>query len=195
MMKRVCVFCGSKPGSRPEFVTVAQQVGRLLADRGLGLVYGGGKTGLMGAVAQATLAAGGEVIGVIPTALVERELAFREATELYEVGSMHERKAMMADFADGFISLPGGFGTFEEFFEVLTWAQLGYHQKPVSLLNVSGYYDPLLTFFDHVIASGFAEQPYRDMILVDTDPGQLLDSMDHYQAPATTRWVKREEEL
>ena len=164
---RLCVFCGSSPGNKPEYLAAAQQLGTALAKAGIGLVYGGAQVGLMGAVADAALAAGGDVIGVIPRHLVERELAHEGLTTLHEVGSMHERKAMMADLSDGFIALPGGVGTFEELFEVWTWGQLGHHQKPCALFNAAGYYDQLIAFLDHALTEGFMRQPYRDMLIVE----------------------------
>ena len=172
---RLCVFCGSSPGNKPEYLAAAQQLGTALAKAGIGLVYGGAQVGLMGAVADAALAAGGDVIGVIPRHLVERELAHAGLTTLHEVGSMHERKAMMADLSDGFIALPGGVGTFEELFEVWTWGQLGHHQKPCALFNAAGYYDQLIAFLDHALTEGFMRQPYRDMLIVENQVDSLLD--------------------
>lgn len=190
---RLCVFCGSSPGNKPEYLAAAQQLGTALAKAGIGLVYGGAQVGLMGAVADAALAAGGEVIGVIPRHLVERELAHEGLTTLHEVGSMHERKAMMADLSDGFIALPGGVGTFEELFEVWTWGQLGHHQKPCALLNAAGYYDQLIAFLDHALTEGFMRQPYRDMLIVDTEANALLDKVRTYAPPSVSKWVKAEE--
>ncbi|MEL0169453.1 MAG: TIGR00730 family Rossman fold protein [Pseudomonadaceae bacterium] len=190
---RLCVFCGSSPGNKPEYLAAAQQLGTALAKAGIGLVYGGAQVGLMGAVADAALAAGGEVIGVIPRHLVERELAHEGLTTLHEVGSMHERKAMMADLSDGFIALPGGVGTFEELFEVWTWGQLGHHQKPCALFNAAGYYDQLIAFLDHALAEGFMRQPYRDMLIVDTEAAALLDKVRSYAPPSVSKWVKSEE--
>ncbi|WP_341706863.1 TIGR00730 family Rossman fold protein [Halopseudomonas sp.] len=190
---RLCVFCGSSPGNKPEYLAAAQQLGTALAKAGIGLVYGGAQVGLMGAVADAALAAGGEVIGVIPRHLVERELAHEGLTTLHEVSSMHERKAMMADLSDGFIALPGGVGTFEELFEVWTWGQLGHHQKPCALLNAAGYYDQLIAFLDHALTEGFMRQPYRDMLIVDTEANALLDKVRAYAPPSVSKWVKAEE--
>lgn len=190
---RLCVFCGSSPGNKPEYLAAAQQLGTALAKADIGLVYGGAQVGLMGAVADAALAAGGEVIGVIPRHLVERELAHEGLTTLHEVGSMHERKAMMADLSDGFIALPGGVGTFEELFEVWTWGQLGHHQKPCALLNAAGYYDQLIAFLDHALTEGFMRQPYRDMLIVDTEANALLDKVRGYAPPSVSKWVKAEE--
>lgn len=182
-MKRVCIFCGANAGSRPAFVAAAQEMGATLARRGQGVVYGGGNVGLMGAVADAALATGGEVIGVIPRTLVERELAHEGISALHVVGSMHERKALMADLSDGFIAMPGGFGTLDEFFEVLTWAQLGLHGKPCGLLNVDGYFDHLLRFLDRAVADGLLQPNNRAMFLVESSPVALLDTMQ----PATRK--------
>lgn len=190
-MKRICVFCGSSRGDNPAFVDAAKDMGRSLADRGVGLVYGGGNVGLMGAVADAVLNAGGEVIGVIPEALEEKELAHRGVTELRVVRSMHERKAMMADLADGFVALPGGFGTFEEFCEILTWAQLGIHRKPAGILNVAGYYDPLLAMFDQAVESRLLSRANRDLVLCHTSPEQLLDLMAAFEPGDSEKWLDR----
>ncbi|MEH6567005.1 MAG: TIGR00730 family Rossman fold protein [Halopseudomonas sp.] len=190
---RICVFCGSSAGNQPQYLQAAVELGTALADAGIGLVYGGAQVGLMGAVADAALAAGGEVIGVIPRHLVERELAHDGLTQLIEVSSMHERKARMADLADGFIALPGGVGTFEELFEVWTWGQLGHHQKPCALYNAAGYYDKLIAFLDHALAEGFMKQPYRDMLIVAADIPSLLHQVHSYQAPKVAKWVKADE--
>ena len=181
-MKSVCVFTGSSAGIRPEYREAARDLGRLLAQRGIGIVYGGAHVGLMGAVADAALDAGGSVIGVIPQALVAKEIAHTGLTELRVVASMHERKAMMADLADAFVTLPGGLGTLEEFFEVLTWAQLGLHGKPCGLLNVCGYFDGLLTFTDHAAAEGFVRREHREMVFVADSPVVLLDRLARAQA-------------
>jgi uncharacterized protein (TIGR00730 family) len=188
-MKRICVFAGSSPGLQPDYRTVAQELGRALAARELGLVYGGARVGLMGAVADAVLASQGNVTGVIPTSLVAREVAHRGLTDLRIVASMHERKAMMADLADGFIAVPGGWGTIEEFFEILTWGQLGMHHKPCGLLNVQGYFDRLLSFVDYSIDEGFVRREYRSMISVASSPGALLDLMDAYEPPLVEKWL------
>jgi hypothetical protein len=169
--------------------------GQALAGRGLGLVYGGGCVGLMGAVADATLNAGGSVIGVMPQALVDKELAHRGLTELHVVKSMHERKMLMADLADGFITLPGGFGTMDEFCEIITWLQLGFHRKPVAVLNVNGYFDGLLTFFNHTVEEGFVKQAHREAILVETRPTVLLDKMIGWQPTFEAKWVPAKDEL
>ena len=192
-MKRVCVFCGSNVGARPVYADAARAVGGALARRGCGLVYGGGCIGLMGIVADAVLAHGGEVIGVIPEALVAKELAHRGLTELRVVGSMHERKASMADLADAFIALPGGYGSFEEFCEMLTWAQLGLHRKPCGLLNVDGYYDSLLALFDRAVTERFVRPVHRALVLEDRDPDRLLDRLAAYQAPTLEKWIDRDE--
>ena len=175
------------------YAEAARALGETLAERGLGLVYGGGNVGLMGVVADAALAAGAEVIGVIPRALVAREVAHQGLTELRVVGSMHERKALMSELADGFIALPGGIGTLEEWFETWTWAQLGLHTKPFGLLDVAGYYGQLLGFLDHVVAERFVHPDHRSMVLVDTDPGHLLDRMRAYIPPVVDKWIERKE--
>jgi uncharacterized protein (TIGR00730 family) len=188
-MRRVCVFCGSSTGSNPVYLEAARAMGRTLAGRGIGLVYGGGSTGLMGVVADAALEAGGEVVGVIPRALQLRELAHGGLTTLHVVGSMHERKARMAELSDGFVALPGGMGTLEEVSEMLTWAQLGLHAKPVGLLDVAGYYAPLTSFFDRAAAEGFIRREHRGLVLVGTDPGTLLDRFAAWAPPAIDRWI------
>jgi uncharacterized protein (TIGR00730 family) len=192
-MKRVCVFCGSSPGVRPEYRRAAEELGALLAGRGIGLVYGGAKVGIMGAVADAVLAGGGEAIGVIPTALVSKEVAHQGLTQLHVVHTMHERKALMADLSDGFVALPGGFGTFEEFCEVLTWSQLGFHPKPCGLLNVASYYAPLLALFDHGVSEGFIRPQHRALVLTETDPATLLERMDAFVPPSGDKWIGRDE--
>jgi hypothetical protein len=174
-MKRICVFAGSSSGSQTEYLAAAQELGRALARQQVGLVYGGARVGLMGGLADATLAAGGHVTGVIPAALVAKEVAHDGLSDLRVVESMHARKAVMADLAEGFIALPGGWGTLEEFFEVLTWAQLGLHQKPCGLLNVRGFFDGLLSFIDHSINERFVRRQNRSMVIVSTSPGALLE--------------------
>ena len=169
---------------------VAQSVGRLLAQRGIELVYGGGKTGLMGSVADACLAAGGRVIGVIPQLLVDKEVAHLGLTELRVVGSMHDRKALMADLSDAFVALPGGYGTWEEFFEVLTWSQLGIQQKACALLNIKGFYDPLIEMADKAVSDGFLKKGNREMLLVDDDPGRLLDRLGKYSPQVVEKWIE-----
>src|SRR5882672_5741786 len=182
-MKRICVFAGSNSGSQAEYLAAAQELGHVLAGREVGLIYGGARVGLMGALADAVLAARGHVTGVIPEALVAKEVAHDGLSDLRVVGSMHARKALMADLADGFIALPGGWGTLEEFFEVLTWAQLGLHRKPCGLLNVEGYFDRLLSFMDHMVDEGFLKREYGAMVPVSSSPGALLDMMAAYRAP------------
>ena len=192
-MRSVCVFCGSKPGNDPAYAAGARRLGRTLAEEGITLVYGGGRVGLMGVVADTILDADGEVTGVIPKALVEREIAHSGLTDLRVVGSMHERKALMSELSEGFIALPGGTGTLEEFFEVLTWAQLGEHEKPCGLLNLAGYYDPLVALFDHMVAKGFLSEGYRATVLVETEPEPLLDAFAHYSPPDAVKWIDKEE--
>jgi uncharacterized protein (TIGR00730 family) len=188
---RLCVFCGSSTGVRPEYLDAARSLGAALAKRGIGLVYGGASVGLMGAVADAALDAGGEVIGVIPTALWEKEIAHRDLTELRVVGSMHERKAQMAELSDGFVALPGGIGTLEELFEVWTWSQLGLHRKPVALLNVAGYYTPLLQFLDSAVTERFLRAEHRGMLVTAKDPETLLTRVGAYRPPGVTKWLDR----
>lgn len=193
-MKTLCVFCGSNTGRAPEFATAAQTLGRTLAERDITLVYGGGNIGLMGALADACLTAGGEAIGIIPQALMGKEVAgravdHRALTRMEIVDSMHARKARMAELADGFIALPGGFGTFEELCEILTWSQLGFHAKPVGLLNVAGFYDPLLALFDHAVAEKFMRPQNRDIALVESDIDRLLARMATYRAEPVSKWL------
>jgi uncharacterized protein (TIGR00730 family) len=176
-MRRICVFCGSSRGTDPRYVDAARALGFELASRGLGLVYGGASVGLMGALADAVLGEGGHVTGVLPSALAARELAHPSLQDLRIVSTMHERKAMMADLADAFIALPGGIGTLDETFEILTWAQLGMHAKPVGLLDVANYYGPLLTFLDHAVAHGFVRAEHRALFDVAGDPVALLDRL------------------
>jgi uncharacterized protein (TIGR00730 family) len=192
-MKRICVFCGSSSGFRSIYADIAQEMGRVLAQRGIGLVYGGGNVGLMGITADAVMQAGGKVIGVIPEALVERELAHNDVTELIVVRSMHERKAKMAELSDAFIAMPGGYGTFEEFCEIITWAQLGLHRKPCGILNISGYYDPLLVLFDHAVKEGFLKAANRSLVIQESDPVRLLDGLAKYNPPRTEKWIARDE--
>jgi uncharacterized protein (TIGR00730 family) len=190
-MKRVCVFAGSSAGTRDEYQDAARALGRTLAERGIGLVYGGARVGLMGIIADATLTAGGEAIGVIPAALVAREIAHEGLTDLRIVSSMHERKALMADLSDAFIAVPGGWGTLEEFFEVLTWAQLGLHRKPCGLMNVLGYFDGLLSFLEHAVREGFLRREYASTIAVGASPAALLDRLGSYAPPAVEKWIDR----
>lgn len=194
-MQRVCVYCGSGEGSDPAFAGAASAFGKLLAGRGLGLVYGGGRVGLMGVLADAVLAAGGEVVGVIPEALARKEVEHRGVTRLLVVANMHERKRAMADSADAFVALPGGVGTLEELFESFTWLQLGYHRKPVGVLNVNGYFDHLLAFLRHTVASRLLKQRQLDMLIVDTDPARLLDRLRAFEAPARDRWLEQRDQV
>jgi uncharacterized protein (TIGR00730 family) len=190
-MRRVCVFCGSYPGSSPVYAESAHELGMLLAQSGRGLVFGGGRVGLMGVVAQAVLRAGGEVIGVIPQALSGREIALLEVSELIVVETMHQRKAIMADRADGFIALPGGFGTCDELFEILTWAQLGIHNKPIGLLNTAGFFDPLLAWMDHMVTEGFLKEKYRRLVLVTETATDLLGEMERFKpGPVSEKWIR-----
>jgi uncharacterized protein (TIGR00730 family) len=183
-LKRITVYCGSRPGALPAYMQAAQELGRLIADGGKTLVYGGASIGLMGGVANAALAGGGEVIGVIPDALVSKEIAHGGLSDLRVVSDMHVRKRMMLDLGDAFIALPGGGGTMEEWFEVFTWAQIGLHQKPIGLLNVAGYYDKLLAFLDHIMDQGFAAESHRKLYVHATRAGDLLDLLEALAAPA-----------
>ena len=192
-MQSVCVFCGSSTGSNAAYTKAAHSLGTTLAEANIRLVFGGGHVGLMGEISNAAIAAGGDVIGVIPKFLVERELAHEGLSDLRIVGSMHERKALMSDLSEAFIALPGGTGTLEEFFEVLTWAQLGEHKKPYGLLNVAGYYDPLLTVFDRMVEAGFLSESNRAFLLVEGDAERLLQRFDHYEPPKTAKWLDRSE--
>ncbi len=191
-MKRVCVFTGSSPGAQRAYAAAAEQLGRTLAERGLELVYGGARVGLMGVLADAALAAGGRVVGVLPEALVSKEVAHPGLTELHVVASMHERKALMAERADAFVALPGGLGTLEELAEVLTWAQLGLHAKPCGLLDVAGYYAGLLAFLDHAVAERFVHEEHRALLVAGEAPGPLLDRLAAWRAPALEKWLDRE---
>jgi uncharacterized protein (TIGR00730 family) len=190
-MERVCVFCGSSPGARPEYEAATVELAHELVRRGLGLVYGGAHVGLMGALADAVLGAGGEAIGVIPGSLVDREIAHRGLADLRVVGSMHERKATMVDLADAFVALPGGSGTLDELFEAFTWAQLGLHRKPIGLLDVCEYWTPLLRFLDHAVDERFLRADHRDTLLVEREPAALLDRLDAYEPRAADKWIDR----
>lgn len=192
-MNSVCVFCGSSVGNDPAYAEVARRLGRTLAESNTILVYGGGHVGLMGVVADAALEIGGEVIGVMPKSLVDREIGHTGLTKLHVVHSMHERKALMSELSEGFIALPGGNGTLEEFFEVLTWAQLGEHDKPCGILNVAGYYDPLLKVFDRMVARAFLKEEHRNLVLVEEDPSALLDRFESYEPPKTVKWIEESE--
>ena len=190
---RICVFLGSNRGVHESYAADAEALAAALAGRGLGLVYGGGNVGLMGVLADAMLQRGADVVGVIPHGLMVKEVGHEGLTELHVVDSMHERKALMVELSDGFVAMPGGLGTFEEFFEVLTWAQLGIHRKPVGLLNVRGYFDPLLTFLDHAVEEGFVKPRHRALLLDDTDPAALLDRLRAYEPPDVEAWLTRRE--
>lgn len=191
-MKSICVFCGSHVGDHPAYAAATREVAERIADRGSTLVYGGGSVGLMGIIADTAVARGGRVIGVIPRTLWEREVGHRGITENRIVETMHERKAIMYDLADGFIALPGAVGTLDEFFETWTWAQLGMHAKPFGILNVAGYFDSLLGFLESVVRRGFMRRDYLDMVHVDTDAARLFDRMDAYQPPNIAKWVTRQ---
>jgi uncharacterized protein (TIGR00730 family) len=190
-VQRICVYTGSSPGGHPAYADAAAALGRTLAAQGLGLVYGGATVGCMGIVADAALAAGGEAIGVIPQALMDREIAHTGLSDLRVVGSMHERKALMADLADGFVALPGGMGTLEEIFEVYTWTQLGMQSKPLGLLDVRGYYGQLAAFLDHTVAERFVTPEHRAMLVVEQEPAALLDAFRAWRPPARSKWIDR----
>ncbi len=191
--QKLCVFCGSNLGISPVYRAATEQLASLLVQRGIDLVYGGGNIGLMGVLADAVLASGGKVTGVIPESLMAREVGHRGLTELRVVSSMHERKALMSDLSDAFIALPGGFGTFEEFCEVVTWSQLGIHEKPCGLLNINGYYDPLLRLFDNAVTEGFLHPDNRALVLDADDPELLLKKMAQFTPTRAAKWIGREE--
>ncbi len=191
--RRICVFCGSSMGNRPAYQAAAERMARLLVERGIELVYGGGNIGLMGVLADTVLQRGGRVIGVIPESLMAREVGHVGLTELHVVSSMHERKAVMSDLSDGFIALPGGFGTLEEFCEVVTWSQLGLQSKPCGLLNVEQYYEPLLELFDHAVREGFLNVANRRLVLDDEDPERLLEKLTAFRRNPVAKWIGREE--
>lgn len=192
MPDRICVYCGSRGGVRPEYREAARRLGRCLAQRGIGLVYGGGSVGLMGVLADAVLDAGGTVTGVIPELLAVKELLHPGVSDMRLVPGMHARKALMADLADAFIALPGGFGTFEELFETITWSQLGIHAKPVGILNVAGYFDGLLTFLDRSFEDQFIKPDYRGLYCVGDEPAELLDRLATHQPPRIERWLPKD---
>jgi uncharacterized protein (TIGR00730 family) len=189
-MKRIAVYCGSNPGAKPEYTAAAQELGKLLAREKIELVYGGGRAGLMGAVADAALDAGGHVIGVIPEKLVIKELVHDKLPDLRVVKTMHERKALMADLVDGFIALPGGYGTFEEFFEVLAWSQLGWHQKPFGLFNIAGFYTPLMQFLDHTTGEGFIRPKHRELVIAESEAEKILQRMRDFRPITEIKWQK-----
>lgn len=192
-IKNICVYCGSRSGRLEAYASAARELAETLVKRDIGLVYGGASIGIMGTVADHVLRLGGRVIGVIPRALAHKEVAHDNLTELHVTGSMHERKMMMAELADGFIALPGGIGTLEELFEIWTWAQLGFHNKPCGLLNTEGYYDALVQFMDHVLAEQFVKPQHHAMLIVESEPDRLLERYVRYQPPAVTHWLGKEE--
>jgi uncharacterized protein (TIGR00730 family) len=193
-VERICVFCGASPGARPAYREATEELARLLVAEHIGVVYGGGGVGLMGALADAVLAEGGEVIGIIPRALMDREIAHRDVEDMRVVGSMHERKALMAELADAFVALPGGLGTLEELFEVYTWAQLGLHRKPCALLNVDGYYDGIAGFLSHAVEERFVREEHREMLIVEREPQALIERLRRFEPDATLpKWIDREE--
>ena len=192
-IRRICVYCGSSPGKNPAYALAAAHLAEEMRRRDIGLVYGGAAVGVMGAVANAMLEAGGEAIGIIPKSLAVKELAHDNLTELHVVASMHERKAMMAELADGFIALPGGWGTLEEIFEILTWAQLGFHDKPCGLLNIDGYYDGLIGFLENSFEQEFVNQLFRPMLMTAEDPSSLLSQFANYKAPRVQKWMEEGE--
>ncbi|MEM5318011.1 TIGR00730 family Rossman fold protein [Paraburkholderia sp. JHI869] len=194
-MKAVCVYCGSSFGANPVYTEAAQAFGRALLDANLALVYGGGKVGLMGVIADTVMAGGGRAIGVIPELLVDKEVGHAGLTELHVVPDMHHRKKMMADLSDAFVAMPGGAGTLEELFEVYTWAQLGYHRKPVGVLNISGFYDPLMALLDHTVREGFMRETYLDMLQTDSDPVALIAKIKRYHAPEKDKWADLRENV
>lgn len=189
----LCVYCGSSVGLSPLYADAARAMAGAMVERGVRLVYGGGSVGIMGVVADEVLRLGGEAVGVIPQALMRKELAHAKLTEMHVTPSMHARKTLMAELSDAFVALPGGIGTFEELFEVWTWAQLGFHHKPCALLNVGGYYDRLVGFLDHAAEQGFVRPMHRDMLIVESDPQALLMRFAHYQAPPVPKWVGADE--
>ena len=193
MTQAICVFCGANYGKRPSYRESARRVGEILAERGITLVYGGGNVGLMGALADACLERGGRVVGVIPRALKEKEIAHKNLSEMHVVGSMHERKAMMADLADAFLTLPGGFGTWDEFCEALTWSQLGLQKKACAFLNVEGYYDALLAMAQRAAEDGFIRPEHCELLLVETDPERIIERLQDYEVPYVPKWVDRQE--
>ena len=193
-MERICVFCGASPGARSEYADAARELASLLTAEGIGVVYGGGGVGLMGALADAVIGAGGELTGVIPRALVDREIAHRDVMDMRVVGSMHERKALMADLSDAFVALPGGIGTLEELFEVYTWAQLGLHRKPCALLNIEGYYDGIEDFLAHAVGERFLREETRELLMVETDPAALIERLRTFEPPVVVpKWIDRDE--
>jgi len=193
-MQRICVFCGSRSGTNPIHADEAARLGTILAQRGIGLVYGGGSIGLMGVVARAVISARGSVVGVLPESLAAKEIVQRDVTELHIVETMHQRKALMADRSDAFLALPGGFGTCDELFEILTWAQLGIHTKPVAILNTNGFFDPMLAFLDHMVGEGFLSVKNRSMLMVATSINEVLEMVtSHRPTPIVEKWLDADE--
>ena len=191
-LNAICMYCGSNIGRRSSYAAAARGLADALIERDIALVYGGASVGMMGALADTVLASGGRAIGVIPESLARKELAHADLSELHVTSSMHERKALMAELADGFIALPGGIGTLEELFEIWTWAQLGLHTKPCGLLNVDGYFDSLLDFLDHTVAAQFVRPDHRSLLFAETTPGALLDGFVTYEAPSVPKWISHE---
>lgn len=189
-MKNICVFLGANPGKSEIYAEAARSLGQELARRDITTVYGGSNMGLMGILAESALAAGGKVIGVIPNSLVQKEISHHGLTELHVVDTMHERKSMMAEISDGFIALPGGIGTMDEFFEIFTWGQLGFHQKPCGLLNIGGYYSKLMTFLDQVVDEGFLKKAHKEMVVLASTPTEILDAFSHYTPPTVSKWTE-----
>lgn len=192
-IKSVCIYCGSSLGNRPEYAEQAANLARMLVRNGISIVYGGARVGIMGVIADTALAEGGKVLGVIPRSLVEKEVAHQGLSKLHVVESMHERKALMAELSDGFIALPGGMGTLDELFEVLTWAQLGFHSKPCGVLNVSSYYDQLLSFISMASSEGYIRPQHRDMLIVSDNPEELIALFEAYRPPAVKKWISKGE--
>jgi len=192
-MKRICVFCGANLGKKIEYTIAAELLARELVSREIEIVYGGGRIGLMGVLAEKAIELGGRVIGVIPESLATKEVAHNSISELIVVGSMHQRKAKMAELSDGFISLPGGIGTIEETFEMLTWSQLGFHNKPCGIINVLGFYDKLIEFLNHISEEKFFMDIYRRMLIVETDPSALLEKFEQYKPPQVKHWIAEDE--
>jgi uncharacterized protein (TIGR00730 family) len=193
-MKSICVYCGSNFGERGSYIEAAQDLGVKMAEREITLIYGGGNVGLMGAIADSVLAAGGKAIGVMPQALVDKEVAHTGLSELRVVGSMHERKSLMADLADAFIALPGGLGTLEEFCEVATWTQLGFHNKACGLLNIDGFYDGLLSFLNHATTEKFIRPEHRGIVLTGEDPVELIEKLSQFEVPTVHKWIDRNQQ-
>ncbi len=191
-MKRLCVYCGSRPGRRSDYAIAARQLARAMVNKKIDLVYGGASVGIMGKIADAVLEEGGKVIGIIPKGLFIKEIAHTGITELIEVGSMHERKSLMAELSDGFIALPGGYGTIEEIFEIITWSQLGMHNKPCGLLNVNNYYDNMISFLDNAVSEQFINKTNRSILLLDESPDALLEKFEVYNAPETEKWIDKD---